>query len=545
MLPRAAHAALDNAVTKLNPIIANGLATVHMKNIEQYLNSVFHILAKGFPPELRYIGCRRCTPAEEYAEVTKAKGNKTVFDVARSDIYLMEYRFQFMNEPIFSRYMYLPFVGSAGTFFSSGSRFVISPVLADQVISVGLNSVFVRILRARLTFNRTQHSFKADGISNSVHVVWSKIYNKKPNQAAPKATTTAKSTAVHYLLAKHGFSGMFAAYTKAHPIFGGEEITRERFPQADWVLCESTQMVNRNYRSYGIPSTLRIVIPRAEYTPEVEKLIAGVFYVADYFPDKVIPKSMDDPKLWQLLLGYIIWSAHVSVGKLIIDVQGHLLSLDEYLDIMAAKKLQDLGYPSKDIYHLIYQIISNYNTWALTADDRVSTMYDKELSILQFICYDFISAFTTLCYNIIAAKKKDYTNSTEPSRSFNKGKIERLMAMCIRQGLVFKLQKESGAVSTTGTSGDNKALKVTTLLVPQTKSTKSTAGKTRASLADPTKRLHASIAEVGGCWALPKSEPDGRSRINPTLQISETGLVLRDPNYVEMLDAIQEKIKRK
>lgn len=544
MIPRAALKALDDSTPQLNPLICNGLATVHMKNTEEFLDSVFHIVAKGFPPELKYVGCRRCNPIEEYAEISKLRNSKTVFDVARSDIYLMEYRFQFMDSPVFSRYVYLPFVGSAGTFFLSGSRFVISPVLADQVISVGLNSVFVRVLKARLTFNRAQHSFKADGRVVSVHIVWSKIYNKKANQQAPKATTKAKSTIVHYLLAKYGFSAMFETFTKIKPIVGGEEITHERYPQADWVICESAQIINRNYRMYSVPTTLRIAVRRSEYTPMVEKLVSGVFYVADHFPDRVVVSDMDKPGLWQLLLGHIIWSGHVGAPKLVLDIQAHIRSLDEYLDVMAARKLKDLGYECRDIYDLMFQIVNNFDAWSLTADDRVSTMYDKELSVLQFVCYDFITAINQLYFNIISAWKKDYVNSTEPARSFNQNKIDRLMGMNLRQGLVFRLTKESGTVSTTGTSGDNKALKVTSLLVPQTKSTKSDAGKGRPSLDDPTKRLHVSVAEVGGCWALPKSEPDGRARINPTLQINEYGLVLRDPKYVELLDSIQAKIRR-
>lgn len=553
MLPRSAHAALDAATPEINPILANGLATTHMNEVdpytrmrqtEIYIDFVMKIVANSFPPELKYLGCRRCTPMEEYAEASRSKTSKTVFDVARSDIYLMEYKFQFADEEPIKRYIYLPFVGQAGTIFLSGSRFVISPVLADQVISVSLNSVFVRLLKAKLTFNRINHNYKIDGLSQPMRIVWAKIYNKKPNKAAPKPTTTAKSTLVHYLLAKHGLRDMFARYADCHPMIGGEEITRERFPAADWVLCESAGLTPRNYKAYYAPTTLRLAIPRVEWTPAVEKLAAGVFYVIDHFPDKIDPKDVDDPQLWQMLMGHIIWSGHVGVGKLINDVKDHILSLDEYLDSQHARKLKEIGYESRDIYHLMFHIINSFDDWSLTAEDRVSTMYGKELSVLPFVCYDLVSAINQLYFHIISAKKKDYANSTTPSRSFNRQKIERLMSMNIRQGLVFELPKEHGEVSTTGTSGDNMALKVTSLLVPQSKSTKTSSGKSRTSLDDPTKRLHVSIAEVGGCWALPKADPDGRSRLNLTVKTNQSGLVLRDPAYVPLLDSIQQLIKR-
>jgi hypothetical protein len=545
MLPRSALAALDADTPHINPLIANGLATVHMKEMEAFIDSVFRIVARSFPPELKYLGCRRCTPLEEYAEASRTKTSRTQFDVARSDIYLMEYKFQFMDEEPIKRFIYLPFVGQAGTIFLSGSRFVISPVLADQVISVSLHSVFVRLLKAKLTFNRQPWQFKIDGQSVAQRITWAKIYNKKPNKSAPKATTNAKSTLVHYLLAKYGLREMYALYTDSHPVIGGEEITRDRFPTADWVLCESSGIQPRNFKSYYAPTPIRIAIPRVEWNRSVELLTAGVFYVIDHFPEKISPEYVDDPKLWQLLLGHVIWSGNVNAGKLINDVQDHIVSLDEYLDTQHARKLKEIGYESRDIYHLMFHIINNFDDWSQSADDRVSTMYDKELSVLQFVAYDHVSAINQLYFNIVSARKKDYANSTSPSRSFNRAKIERLMSMNIRQGLVFELPKEHGEVSTTGTSGDNMALKVTSILVPQSKSTKQSSGKSRTSLEDPTKRLHVSIAEVGGCWALPKADPDGRSRINPTVQINHSGLVMRDLRYKPLLDTIQRLIARK
>ena len=123
-------------------------------------------------------------------------------------------------------------------------------------------------------------------------------------------------------------------------------------------------------------------------------------------------------------------------------------------------------------------------------------------------------------------------------------KIESIMGMNLRPGLIFKITKEHGEVTTTSTSGDNMALKITNLLVPQSSSTRNRSKKDRVAISDPGKRLHASIAEVGQAFSLPKSEPSGRSRVALTLRLSDTGLVLRDPRYVELLDSVQAKIRR-
>lgn len=533
MLPRSALKALDSSVPKLTEVICKGLATTQMKGIEHYIHDVFKSVSAGFPPGLKYLGCRRCDPIEEYAEISRNRNSKCVFDVARSDIYLMAYRFVYNNDPPIDRFIYLPFVGTAGTIYLSGSRFVISPILADRVISVGLNNIFVRLLKAKLTFNRISHHYKADGVTENIQVAWSKIYNKKPSAIPVKTTTTAKSSLVHYLLCKHGFNRMFELYTGSRPVLGGEEIDKERYPANEWVICSSSQLAPRNYRAQYTGTNIRIAIRREEYNNDVRNLVAGFYYVVDHFPSLIKPEYVDDTRLWMVFLGHIIWSGSVSPGKLYSDVNDHITSLDEYMDNVYSKKLADIGYVCNDIYQLFYRIISTFNEWLLTADDRVSTMYDKELSVLPFVSYEVVSAINNLYFNLNAAKKKEFTSK----------KILTLMNLNLRQGMVFKLTKEHGEVTTTGTSGDNMALKITNLLIPQSESSKSTK-KGRTVLSDPTKRLHASIAEVGGAWALPKSSPDGRSRVNPTLRISETGLVLRDPAYVELLDGIQMKIRR-
>ena len=534
MLPKSALKALDSVAPKLNPILAKGLAVHHMQHAEAYIDSVFKSVAASFPPGFKYLGCRRCDPLQEYAEISRVKNGKMVFDVARSDIYLMEYRFQFNDEPVISRYIYLPFVGQAGTIYLSGSRFVISPILADKVISVGLNDVFVRVLKSKLTFNRISHHYKADGRVENIQVAWSKIYNKTSKSGQPKATTSAKSSLMHYLLCKHGFHRTFELYTKCKPVVGGDDITEERYPKKDWVICESTQMQPKNYKGVYFGTTIKVAIRREEYTDDIMNLIAGFYYIVDHFPTYIRPEDVDQVGIWRVLMGHVIWSGNVGANRLFSDVGDHIASLDDYLDAIYASKLKDAGYPCNDIYALFYTIIKHFNDWLMTADDRVCTMYDKELAVLPFVLSEIVSGINNFYFNLNAAKKKELTGK----------KITTLMNLYLRQGMVFKLAKEHGEVSTQGTSGDNMALKITNLLVPQHKSSKTGKQKARTVLSDPTKRLHVSIGEVGGAWAIPKAEPDGRSRLSLTLEIDPTGLVLRDPKYVDLLDSIQQKIKR-
>jgi hypothetical protein len=106
------------------------------------------------------------------------------------------------------------------------------------------------------------------------------------------------------------------------------------------------------------------------------------------------------------------------------------------------------------------------------------------------------------------------------------------------------MTKNHGEVSTISSPGDNKAFKITSILVPQSGSSRLGSRKDRAVINDPSKRLHVSVAEVGGYANLPKSEPSGRSRINPHLQVDVKGVVMRNPTHAALLDGIQEQIRR-
>lgn len=451
---------------------------------------------------------------------------------------MVEYRFQFNDEPPISRYMYLPFVGQAGTIYISGSRYVISPVLADRVISVTQDTIFIRVLKAKLTFNRISYQYRAGPQVENVQVIWSRIHNNKTANQTVRPTVKAHHTLVHYLLCKYGFSEMFRKFLGFKPLVGGPEMDdQDKYPEKDWVVCRAVERKSkfRNSRAqYSLPSDIRVAIPAKRYTEEVKNLLAGFFYIVDHFPTRIRPEFVDDCRLWMVLLGHIIWSGNYSEGKLYSDVLDHIASLDVYVDNITSRQLRDIGMPCADVYELFYRIIEKFNTWLLTSDDKVNTMYDKELSVLTFVCADFTNGINNFYFKLNASAKKDLTSR----------KIVDLMNMFLKQGLAYRLNRSHGEISTTSTSGDNKALKITNVLVPQTKSSKR-ASATQTSLTDPSLRLHASIAEIGGYACIPKSSPDGRARLNLTVNIGPSGLAERDPEIRPLIDSVQEMIRRR
>lgn len=525
---------VDQDTPKFNPAIANGLACLHMREVEEYVDHVFTLAAKGFPPELEYCGYARCTPLEEFKERTRRRENKSTFDISESHLYMVRYFFKFRGEPLKDVYLYLPYVGPGGTITLSGSLFTISPVLADRVISVGTENIFVRLLRGKVTFKRLMHQIVIDELRDPVQVVYGLIYNKR-KQAKIKPTVKAESTLAHYLFAKYGVRETFRRYGKTEIVIGERDINRNNYPSEDWVICHSTQAKPRTAGRFHYQATeLRVAIKRSEFTPLVKALVGGFFYVVDHFPTRLPLDYIDDPRAWMIVLGHLLKSSNYNEGILYTEMQDHINSLDEYIDRPVAVKLKDIGIQVEDFYDLMDVVLQKYSEWILEASDKINSMYEKELSVMYFVMLEITEAIFRFYFKIKAASTK----------TLNVKGVESILKTHLRMGLIFSITREHGEVSASSYSGDNKVLKFTSILVPQSDSSKLKKRNSRAAMGDPTKRIHVSVAEVGGYSNIPKSAPDGHSRINVFVGTDEKNVVKRNPELVEFLDAIQVDLNK-
>src|SRR5574343_273919 len=101
-------------ITHFNPIIANGLAVEHLKLAEEYLDSIIKCAAKDFPEGLTYDGMFSCTPEETYAEITRTKNSKRLYEITPSDVYLIKLHFSWEGQRLKPRPIFLPFVRRGG-----------------------------------------------------------------------------------------------------------------------------------------------------------------------------------------------------------------------------------------------------------------------------------------------------------------------------------------------------------------------------------------------------------------------------------------------
>jgi len=523
---------------QMNPDIANGLAVKHIPFALQYIDSVFRSISKDFPPGLTYVNCRKCTPFEEFYDEPRKKNNKRVVDIARSDISLVRFNFRYEGKDLPPKYIYLPFVGEAGSIVLGGSRFFISPVLSDIILSYEDDNIFVRLLRDKFTIRRIKHNFAIDGVRETESVAWSLIYHVNKDQRKQKKVSNAKTTLVHYLLCRYGFDEMFQRFGNCLPVIGTHAIIPENYPPNEWVICSTYSFsVGKatGSRIYHEPTKIKLAIRKKDFTPMVKSLVVGFFYTVDHFPYRISPEYVNSTRIWKTLMGLLLFGNELSEGRLHDDIDAHIRSLDEYVDTLTQPKFEMINLPCSDIYQFFAIAVEKLNEWIMQAPERTNSLYDKELSVL----YDTFLPMTTAIFNFYFKLK------TAAAKGLTEKEVVKLMDMYIKPKSIFYLTKQPTGVSNMSYSGDNKLLKITTVMVPQkNKNAGGNKGDDLESLSDKAKRLHVSFAEVGNFSNLPKSNPTGDSRVAPYLRLDPNGKVLQNPDRIHLLNEVSAMIKR-
>jgi hypothetical protein len=526
--------------------LANGLARVHMEYVCDYVDKVFQSAAHGFPPGLTYDGYRICDPYEEYRASlkprnkkrkvkmppgTKNSGSKT-YDTSRTDFFLVELSFSFQGKPLAKRPIYLPFVGQGGSIYISGTKWFISPVLADRVISVGMEQIFVRLLRDRLTFSRMQVWYKKNGVVQQTDMVHSRIYHK--NKDKDKAATNNAFTSMpHYLFCKYGFAGTLEKYLKITPVVGlnlDQELNLNEWNVYSTRGIAPKGMNRRKKFADWRQPDIQVAIKKSEDTPATQPYIAALFYVADYFPRQITPNLVNMPEGWIAPMGYMLFSENNNRGKIEEAVRKHLSSLDDYADSMVIDNMAEIGLQINDIYDFFAIITENFSLWVSNNQDKVNSMYNKELSVLYFVLFDVTKAIFNLFFALKANSRKELTERD----------VEKHMKENLKPGMCYQLGKSHGEVASISYSGDNMAFKATATLTPQTATSKMVKKVgDRGTSGDPARRLHPSIAEVAAISCMPKSDPSGHSKINHYMLLDETRTaIVRNPKFQELLDTI-------
>lgn len=535
---------LDATIPDLNPSLADGMAVTQLKHVEEYINDVWRCAAARFPPCVKYVGYTKTTPLEEFKEASRSRNGRCIYDLSQTDMYMVKYHFEYVDQEgivrkLDAKPMYLPFANTGGLIHIKGSLFGISPVLTDSAISVGEDSIFIALNCDKLTFRRFAHIYHANGQRETSYVVWSAIHHP-PSRVSGVGRTARKEvvgkpTCAHYLFCKYGVTKTFREHGGA-VVELGYEFAEDRYPRDQWVICESTGQKPIGYRNKYYPATkIKLAIRAENYNLTTSSLIASFFYVADLFPERMIPEYLEDTTHWQILLGHLYSNSVESEGKLLTKMSAHMSSLDGYVDGMVQEWLTSDGVYVEDLYELLMHVIESFPIRIITSSDSISSLYGKRLTILRYVMFDVRRAI----FETLFALKKAYA-----SKGLSATDTQSILNRLVKPTLAIKMNTKHAEVTSVSAPGDSMPLKLTCGMILQAHATGPSHPKARVEVFDAGNRLHVSLADVAGYLCPTKSAADGRGRLNPFVSFDRHGAIVRNPELKEILDKVQEEFQR-
>ena len=506
---------MDNSTPKFTKQVVDGNAKDQLEFMPAYLDSIFRSSLKSLSPKvnLKYLGWRKCTPEEEFQKMVLTDNTKSQYDIASSDIYLVEYTFEFEGRQ-FSRYIYLPYANDANLIHISGTKYHIVPVLSDTVISPSHKELFVRLLKNKLIFKSHLRNFVKDGRKEPAHVVYTNIIenNKGTKEPADKMLT---SLAV-YILGKYGFKESIRKYANRDDVIvTDQDVTNLR---DTYHVYESTKSKPKQLRGLGyLGHNLKILVPK-DNPPNLflENFIYGIIYTMDILPDDAIDcvnvinsgKLNDEILFWRLTLGKISYKATTSIMAMRDNIQEHYDTLEGYMDNLIQDKLAEKGVEIDNFFSLLALILGNFNTWLINSKEFNSDLSNRYIDVLYYLAYDIILGFNKVIIGINKRASKKDTVSLE--------EIQKLFGLELTSKKIFGLVKSSATNITmmlADSVGDIKYPKITSTLEDQSRGNGVRRGS-KTQFPESTKTLKGQDLVLGSLLFLTKVAPSPRFKVN-------------------------------
>ena len=555
-MDRATFEELMEDAPKFNQKLVEGLAVSEMQHIEEHIDKrIFKVAAAEFPPQLEYVRGERCGVEETLMETKKRqeRQKKATYEMAPSDMYLMKYLFTFEGKPLPPLYLMLPYVRQAGMLRIRGSLFHIMPVIADRSFSVGTDSIFLQVSRARMNFSRMSYTLRVEGVREPQYMVHAKLHNKPGETGRGRnPLNNLKTTMAHYLFAQYGVYEVFRRYCNVEVVFGyADEINHTTYPSPQWVICSS---FHDDPKVVQAPEDRRIRVAVRNLSDNSDKyylntgltratlsMLAGFYYLVDHFPERFEPEYIQERDLWIVLLGQLLFGSNTNVGLLQEGVMAHLNSLDNALDPEARDNLHKIGVECENLFDVLANLNETFTDRVNAAVRTVQSMYGKQLMILRYVLSDLAQSVNKFMFQV----SKDANNRKRP---LNAADIDKLLKRHIKWDVLYKISgSKHGEVVSVSCPGDNMLFKLTSQTVLQSESngprSRTGTAKGRGGV-DASMLLDVSIATHGSYNTMSKSEPSGRNKLNPYGTFTSDGLLYQDPKFSELLDPIQELIQR-
>lgn len=529
---------IDKLTPKVNKAIADGLSYKMMmatntetghNRTRSYIDMLFRINQELFPEGFEYLGNRVCSPDEMFYEITREYNGRRMGNIAKNDVYMIELQTAFKGVKLEPRRLLVPFIREGGLTTLNGALYSVSPVISDVGFTIVNGNILITFSRAKLMIRQVDHHYYCNDNREVMYLLWSPIHNEmaKRTRADLDNRIRIESSIPHYFFCEFGLKETFKRWCGVDIEYGYKDDIKH--------LKETHNFYESiNLKGKHLAGDIVFAIPKDKDNITVKRFMVGIFYVLDVFPDRFLNiDDIDSKELWQIILGFMIFGDFEHQGKIMENLESHLNSFNKYLDEMTQEDLRVVGIKVKNIWELLFVIMTDLVHHFYDTDIDETSMYNKRMEVLRYVMHELNHAVTMFSYNMNAKKGLD---------NAEKDFVDLLRKHFKLRTAVNGLTSQHGEFEIVSYPGDNKLLKLTSMLVPQDRA-RITRARNRSLIEDSTRLIHGSIAEVGQYKNHPKNNPDGRGRINPFLNLTDEGMVVRNESFRELINKAQKRFR--
>lgn len=519
---------------KFNKEVAEGICFHKTKNAVGYVDEfIKYASGKKMDTYLKYLGFRE-VPPEEAVNLKFKNNSASPFELAKNTMYMVEFITQYNEGDLRRSLVNIPYMEQGNRIILNGKTKTVMPLLADKVISIGERMIFTYVLTGKHIFNRTLKTIKENGKIRNVPVILGTVYMNPVKRFDD--TTKAKTTIMLYLLSIYG-------YTKTMELLLGF-VPKPVYDCNDTkgkVVYSSTGLPPKDWgaiRSNGVyqPNRINFIIDEKDSKPEVQYVLGNVFYILDYFPNRVDISQLDDVDVWTNFLGEIILTGGRGIAYRNENMKIHFKGLLSDFSLSIIRKLNDIGCDANNMIELMVVIFNNFNKWIATGDKR-SLYHGKNLEVESIVLGKHITAnFARLFFDI---NKDELRKGNQPLEEKD---VKGLFDKHIRTGDIYRLGREALHVANIEDSTDHIYFKQTAFVVNQ-EGDSTNVNTTGGSNTSAKYKLSASMATFGSFLNLSKKNPNPCIRINPYVTLDPVTLtILPDPELYQIVEDTERKL---
>lgn len=551
---------VDASVPKFNKNVVEGIVKPVFETLPAYLDKIFRSAMKSLHEDIKleYLGYSYVDPEEDFFSNFVNNSSKKSFDLARSDVYPIKFRFNYDGVE-FDRTILLPYGRPGNLMMLAGTKYVIIPVLSDTVISPDTKQIFVRLLKDKLIFKQHELNFIVNGETTRGLLIWAEVMKNSDKSGELGRPLSCISL---YLLGKYGWRGVMKRYLKMdlkgklkREIRDDDVIiTTEDLPKLKetYDVYESTKVkpskikVTGEYVGHDIKVYVNKELP---VTPFIKSFIFGMLYSLEVLPEEA-PELMNliesgdvenEIFKWKIILGRIAYKGNYSTKKVGDDITEHFRSVENYVDDMTKLQLRDIGVYIEDFFDLLYYILSKYSEWTLSSKTYNSDIRNRYIDLKYYICYNIFLGFHKVILDLNKLKQK-------PNKVIREKEVLKIFKDNFEKNTIFGIVKSKQGnfnIQPPDYSGDNMYFKCTALLEDQSRGD-GVAKPKKARLPESSKYLHGSTVFVGSFLFITKNTPCGDYRANVFLDFSVgSGRINITNHMLEVINTLDAKLQGK